>query len=285
MASFTLLNGIDLTNIEEKVRVILNRKLPHPITNETLREIFSFLDYTSLDGADNNGTIARLCQKARSFKESGLPYPSAVCIYPPFIAVARDILAGTPIRIATVAAAFPHGQLPLTAKLEEVLYAVEEGANEIDVVISRGTFLEGAYDKVFLELQQIRAAAGEKTLKVILETGELGNPENIARASVIAIEAGADFIKTSTGKISPAATEDAVYVMLKVIHAFYHKTGKKIGIKPAGGIAEPAKALNYYRLVRGVLGPEWLCGDLFRIGASRLADKIIDKISRSSTTS
>jgi deoxyribose-phosphate aldolase len=283
MASFPLPDGIDLTNIDEEVKIILREEPLLIAPKEALREIFSFLDYTSLDGADNTGTITRLCRKARSFGEAGVPYPSAVCIYPPFIAVAREVLTATSIRIATVAAAFPHGQLPLSAKLREVEYAVEEGADEIDVVISRGTFLEGAYNEVFHELQQIRAAAGEKTLKVILETGELGNPENIARASLIAIEAGADFIKTSTGKISPAATEEAVYVMLKVIRAFYQKTGKRIGIKPAGGIAEPAKALNYYRLVQKVLGPEWLCSNLFRIGASRLADKIIEEIGQSST--
>lgn len=278
MIASSLLSSLDFTHTEKEVKAILNGEMDVPASRTALRELFSFMDYTSLDGTDNHATITRLCQKARAFSETGLPHPAAVCLFMPFIGMAKKSLAGTPIKTATVAAAFPHGQMPLHLKLAEVKYSAGEGADEIDVVISRGKMMEGAYSEVFDELQQIRAAAGDTTLKVILETGELGNHENIARASALAIDAGADFIKTSTGKITPAATEEAVFVMLKVIQAFYHKTGKRIGIKPAGGISEPQKALNYYRLVQEIAGPEWLCRDLFRIGASRLAEKIIAEI-------
>lgn len=243
-----------------------------------LRNIFSFLDFTSLDGSDNHAKIRKLCEKAISFGEKGLPYPAAVCIYPPFIATAKQALLGTPIKVATTAAAFPHGQMPISVKLEEIRYAIHEGADEVDVVISRGTFLEKDYHIVFRELDAMRDVAGKQTLKVILETGELVTMEHVARASEIAIEAGADFIKTSTGKISPAATEQAVYTMLLVIREYYRTSGKKIGIKPAGGISEPEKALNYYWLVNQVLGKEWLTPSLFRIGASRLAERIIESI-------
>jgi deoxyribose-phosphate aldolase len=169
--------------------------------------------------------------------------------------------------------------MSLWVKLEEIRYAIGEGADEVDVVISRGTFLAGDYHRLYRELDTMRELLTRQTLKVILETGELQTPENIAKASEIAIEAGADFIKTSTGKITPAATEESVYVMLQVIREHHVKTGKKIGIKPAGGISEPEKALNYYWLVNEILGKEWLTPELFRIGASRLADRIIDHLS------
>jgi deoxyribose-phosphate aldolase len=278
MFSFSLLSGINFTNTGEDVKTLLGRQQILPSRDILLREMFSLMDYTSLDGTDNPEKIRKLCLKALSFGEQGLPYPAAVCIYPPFIATAKHALKGSPIRIATVAAGFPHGQMPLKTKLEEVKYAVGEGADEIDVVISRGTLLDRKYHVVFRELDLIREAAGDKTLKVILETGELGTAENIAKASEIAIEAGADFIKTSTGKVTPAATEEAVYIMLQVILAHFRKSGKKTGIKPAGGIAQTNQALGYYQLVNGVLGREWITADLFRIGASRLADNIVDEI-------
>jgi deoxyribose-phosphate aldolase len=282
MFSFSLLSGINFNNTPEEVRTLLSQEFLVTDRKAALTQIFSCLDYTSLDGTDNPEKIGALCHKALAFAQQGLPYPAAVCVYPPFISLAKQILKNSPVKVATTAAAFPHGQMPIGIKLEEVKYAVAEGADEIDVVISRGTLLDKNYHVVFRELDLIRDAARGKTLKVILETGELLTPENIARASEIAIEAGADFIKTSTGKVNPAATEEAVYVMLQVIGAYHRKTGKKIGIKPAGGIAEPLKALTYYQLVNTVLGPEWLTSSLFRIGASRLADNIIEHISLNS---
>ncbi|MEI6681440.1 MAG: deoxyribose-phosphate aldolase [Bacteroidota bacterium] len=234
------------------------------------------MDFTSLEGSDTHAKIKALCEKAISFGEKGLPYPAAVCIYPPFIGTAKNALKGTPIKVATTAAAFPHGQMPLSVKLAEIRYAVSEGADEIDVVISRGTFLEREYNQLYREIDAMRDVTKHHLLKVILETGELLTPENIARASEIAIEAGADFIKTSTGKITPAATEESVFVMLKVIGEYYRNTGKKIGIKPAGGISDPGKALGYHCLVKEILGDGWLTPELFRIGASRLADRIVE---------
>ncbi|MEI6173766.1 MAG: deoxyribose-phosphate aldolase [Bacteroidota bacterium] len=278
MFSFSLLTGISFDALQGDLQKIMEQKPLMADSKPALRNIFSFLDFTSLDGSDNHAKIRKLCEKAISFGEKGLPYPAAVCIYPPFIATAKQALLGTPIKVATTAAAFPHGQMPISVKLEEIRYAIHEGADEVDVVISRGTFLEKDYHIVFRELDAMRDVAGKQTLKVILETGELVTMEHVARASEIAIEAGADFIKTSTGKISPAATEQAVYTMLLVIREYYRTSGKKIGIKPAGGISEPEKALNYYWLVNQVLGKEWLTPSLFRIGASRLAERIIESI-------
>lgn len=279
MFSFSLLSGISFDHLSEEVQAILQGKPPIAASKEALKDIFSFMDFTSLEGSDNPAKIQKLCEKAISFGEKGLPFPAAVCIYPPFIGIAKHTLQGTPIKVATTAAAFPSGQMPLSVKLEEIRYAIGEGADEVDVVISRGTFLAGDYHRLYRELDTMRELLTRQTLKVILETGELQTPENIAKASEIAIEAGADFIKTSTGKITPAATEESVYVMLQVIREHHVKTGKKIGIKPAGGISEPEKALNYYWLVNEILGKEWLTPELFRIGASRLADRIIDHLS------
>jgi deoxyribose-phosphate aldolase len=278
MYSFSLLAGIPFASIPEETRRIMQLAAGIGEVNEPLRRVFSCMDYTSLDGTDNTARITTLCRNAMAFAEKGLPYPAAVCIYPPFVALAKELLRGTPIRVATTAAAFPSGQMALPVKLEEIRYAVGEGADEVDVVISRGIMLAGDYNQVFRELDAMRDLTAGLTLKVILETGELIAPETIAMASEIAIEAGADFIKTSTGKVSPAATEEAVFVMLHVIREFHRRGGRKIGIKPAGGIADCAKALNYYSLVREILGEEWLDPDLFRIGASRLADRIIERL-------
>jgi deoxyribose-phosphate aldolase len=278
MYTFSLISGIPFKTVSEDLDRIMANEPEVPGRREDLRQVFGLMDFTSLDGSDNAAKITALCEKAVSFGEQGLPFPAAVCIYPPFIAVARQALKGTPIRVAVTAAAFPHGQMPLQVKLEEIRYAVNEGADEIDVVISRGTFLGKDYHQVYRELDAMRDLAKHNTLKVILETGELGTPENIARAGEIAIEAGADFIKTSTGKITPAATPEAVYVMLLVIREYHRQTGKKIGIKPAGGIADPGVALHYHYLVRQILGEAWLTPELFRIGASRLAGNIADII-------
>ncbi|MCX6247690.1 MAG: deoxyribose-phosphate aldolase [Bacteroidetes bacterium] len=245
---------------------------------DALRTLLSCIDLTTLEGSDNNGKIIELCHKALSFGESGLPLPAAVCVYPPFVKLAKVQLNGSGIRVASVAGAFPSGQSPLSVRLEEVRYAVNEGADEIDMVISRGRLLEGDDQYVFDEIAAIREVCKEVHLKVILETGELRTPSLIRKASVIAIAAGADFIKTSTGKIQPAATEEAMAVMLEVIREEHTKSGKKIGIKPAGGISEPGQALNYYHLTGQILGPEWLNKNLLRIGASRLADALAKEI-------
>ena len=243
-----------------------------------LKRIISLLDLTTLEGTDNEITIENLCQRALVFGEKGLPMPAAICIYPPFVRKAKQLLSGTDIRIATVTGFFPSGQAPLFLKIEEVKFAIGEGADELDMVISRGKLLEGEDAFVYDEIAAIREVAVNKNLKVILETGELKVPEMIRKASEIAIAAGADFIKTSTGKYLPASTEEAASIMLNVIREQFIKTGRKTGFKPAGGIADPLQAMRYFTLVKQILGEDWLTKDLFRIGASRLADNLMKEI-------
>ncbi|MDR0364045.1 MAG: deoxyribose-phosphate aldolase [Bacteroidales bacterium] len=263
-------------NISDKVRTIISQDIETIDRRAAYRFILSVIDLTTLNGDDRTETIDKLCQKAISFEnfDKDINNVAAVCVYPPFVAQAKHLLQGTNIRVAAVSGCFPSGQSPLFAKLSEVTYAVEEGADEIDAVISRGKFLEGKYEEVSGEITAIKKACGKAHLKVILETGELRTTENIRKASEIAILSGADFIKTSTGKISPAATLEAAWIMMTTIKEYYEKTEKKIGFKPAGGISEPDEALNYYILLKHILGEAWMNNELFRIGASRLADKL-----------
>ncbi len=240
----------------------------------------SLIDLTSLNGSDQNKTIENLCEKALSLQkpQSGLPGVAAVCVYPPFVRKCSEILRPSGHKVASVAGGFPSGQSPLFVKLAEVQYAVEEGADEIDMVISRGAFLEGRFAEVAGEIASIRNACQTAHLKVILETGELGSIDNIRKASELAIEAGAHFIKTSTGKINPAATPEAMWVMCETIADYYKVTGKMVGVKPAGGIVTADDALLYISIVRTVLGEEWLSSKWFRLGASRLADNLVAAI-------
>ncbi|MCQ2280540.1 MAG: deoxyribose-phosphate aldolase [Bacteroidales bacterium] len=244
------------------------------------RFILNAIDLTTLEGSDNAAKVQQLCEKALSFenKEKQIPTTAAVCVYPPFAAQAKSILKDTPVHVACVAGAFPAGQSPIEIKVAEVAYAVAQGADEIDMVISRGKFLEGDYQTVYNEIAAIKAACGQAHLKVILETGELGTADNIYKASQIAIAAGADFIKTSTGKIKVNATPESFLVMLDAIKAHYEATGKMIGMKPAGGISDAPTAINFIKILENVLGEKWLNNQYFRIGASRLADKILAEI-------
>lgn len=203
---------------------------------------------------------------------------AAVCVYPPFASLVRNLLKETAIKTACVATAFPSGQTTLAVKLMEVSSVVLEGAEEVDMVISRGKFLEGKFEEVAQEIVLVKASCGEAHLKVILETGELISVENIRKASELALMAGADFLKTSTGKIQPAATPEAFLIMLDTIHEYYQLTGEKIGIKAAGGIADAETALQYYMLIKEVLGNDWLNKNLFRIGASRLAENVFSEL-------
>jgi deoxyribose-phosphate aldolase len=247
---------------------------------DNLLKILGCIDYTTLEGSDNDERIISLCRKAKDIRQFGpdLPNVAAVCFYPPFIRLAKKELAGTGIQIASVAGAFPSGQLPLHLKIEEVKYAVEQGADEIDMVISRGKFLAKEYENVFDEIAANKEACRSAHLKVILETGELQNIPNIRKASEIAINAGADFIKTSTGKIQPAATLEAFLIMADTVKEYYLKTGKKIGLKPAGGISTPEVAVKYYKILLKTLGDQWTDNKYFRIGASRLTDQLIQEI-------
>lgn len=250
------------------------------LSREVLCKILSVVDLTTLEGADTSARIISLCDKAKSFHLAGegIPDVAAVCFYPPFIRTAKAELKGADINVASVAGAFPSGQSPLHLRVEEVKFAIQEGADEIDMVISRGKFLEGEYNFVFDEIAAIKEACGNVHLKVILETGELESVENIRVASQIAIEAGADFIKTSTGKIQPAATLESLFIMAETVKEYFEKTGRKIGIKPAGGISTPEQALQYLNIMQAILGPAWINKSLFRIGASRLTDKLLARI-------
>lgn len=243
-------------------------------------QVLGMIDLTTLEGADTKEKVIILCQKALSFEklELGLPNVAAVCVYPTLVATARKALEGTPLKVASVAGAFPAGQSPINIKVAEVKYAVEQGAHEIDMVISRGLFLEGEYNVVFDEIAAIREACGDAHLKVILETGELKTATNIRRASEIALQAGAHFLKTSTGKIQPAATLEASLVMLQAIKDHYDSTGRMVGFKPAGGIVDPETAFYYYVLTDQVVGKQWMNKDWLRFGASRLADKLADTV-------
>lgn len=276
---------VDEVGIKERVARLATRSIKKSSKVEGLKLALSMVDLTTLEGADTPGRVRQLCAKAVHLHSgrNDLPMVAAVCVYPTMVRVAREALKGTPIKVAAVATAFPSGMNPLSVKLEDTRYAVSEGAHEIDMVISRGDFLRGEYPRVADEIAEVKKACGEAHLKVILETGELGTLDRVRLASDIAMEAGADFIKTSTGKIQPAATPEVVLVMLQAIVDFYRKTGKRIGMKPAGGIANAKAALNLLVMVREVLGPDWLNPDLFRIGASKLPNDILMQLEKERT--
>lgn len=267
-------------DITSQVNTILNQHLTDYKLRAAYGAILGMVDLTTLEGADTNEKVIKMCEKALSFDRLGLGLPNvaAVCVYPTLIGMARKVLEGSRIQVASVAGAFPAGQSPIHIKVAEVKYAVEEGADEIDMVISRGKFLEGEYNLVFDEIAAIREACGDAHLKVILETGELKSATNIRRASEIALRAGGHFLKTSTGKIQPAATLEAMLIMLEAIRDYYDHTGKMVGIKPAGGISEPETAMQYYVLTDQILGSEWMNKDWLRFGASRLTDTLVDAV-------
>lgn len=273
---------IDESNIHALLKEIETNVIPSLSQQDALRTILNLIDLTTLEGSDTDEKVINLCKKAIGFKNNAknIPAVAAVCVYPTLVKIAKSALQGSGLPVASVAGAFPSGQSPLPLRVEEVKYAVNEGADEIDMVISRGKFLEKNFQFIFNEVAAIKAACGKAHLKVILETGELQNLSNIRHASDIAIAAGADFIKTSTGKTNPPATPEAVIVMCQAIKDHYDKTGKMIGIKPSGGIAEPAQALIYFAIVKKILGEKWLNNQWFRIGASRLADKINEALTK-----
>ncbi len=272
MIDFSQTPEINSEEVQHKISEITNAEITGYSMFEAYKFILSIIDLTTLEGSDNEKKIVELCQKAVSIKSA------AVCVYPVFVSTAKKNLHNTNIRVASVAGAFPSGQSPIKIKLAEVKYAIDEGADEIDMVISRGKLLEGEYNFVFDEIAAIKDICKNVHLKVILETGELSSLTNIRIASEIAMQAGGDFIKTSTGKINPAATLEAMFVMIEAIKDFYKTTNKKIGIKPAGGISEPPVALNYIKLTNAILGKDWMNKELFRLGASRLADKVLSEI-------
>ena len=267
-------------SIAQRIKQYSEMSLQHFTEAEAYRFILGSIDLTTLEGSDNKQKINELCHTAINFKDEvrHIPSTAAVCVYPPFVAQAKQLLQGTGIQVASVAGAFPAGQSPIEVKIAEVSYAVDAGADEIDMVISRGKFLEGNYQEVADEIKAIKGACGQAHLKVILETGELKTADNIYAASMLAMEAGADFIKTSTGKISVNATPESFLVMLDAISDYYQETGKMTGMKPAGGISDAETSILYIKILENVLGDKWLNKQYFRIGASRLAKKIQEKI-------
>lgn len=276
---------IDQVGVEERISRLTKRSIKKESKLSALKLALSMVDLTTLDAKDTPGKVRQLCTKAMHPHDSipGIPQVAAVCVYPTMVRVAKQSLKGSDIQVAAVSTAFPSGMSTRKVKIEETRYAVNEGADEIDMVISRGHFLQGEYNYVFDEIAAVKEACGEAHLKVILETGELSTLDNIRLASDIAMLAGADFIKTSTGKVQPAATLPVTLVMLEAIRDFYYETGKKIGMKPAGGIATAKLAIQYLVLLRETLGDDWLNPKMFRFGASTLANDLLMQIVKEQT--
>jgi deoxyribose-phosphate aldolase len=279
MEDFSKTPQINDDEIARRANQIIRTEKNAAERKSLVSQLMGFIDLTTLEGADTSSKVEQMCQKGMEVEKLGLGFPhvAAVCVYPTLVSVARKALQGSKIKVAAVAGAFPAGQSPIHIKVAEVKYTVDEGADEIDMVISRGKFLQGEYNLVYDEIAAIKEACGSAHLKVILETGELKTSTKIRRASDIAIAAGGDFIKTSTGKIQPVATYEAMLVMLEAIRNHYNKTGKMVGIKPAGGITDATVALNYYTLTGEILGNTWLKNDWLRFGASKLVDALIEE--------
>jgi deoxyribose-phosphate aldolase len=277
--------AVDEVGVNERVARFQSRSIKTASKVEALKLVLSMIDLTTLEGQDTPGKVRQLCQKAMHLHDAyaGLPHVAAVCVYPNMVAVAKEALAGSGIRVASVATAFPSGMASRPVKLEDTRMAVAAGADEIDMVISRGAFLAGEYRAVFDEIVAVKDACGGAHLKVILETGELGSLDRVRRASVLAMHAGADFIKTSTGKIQPAATLPVTLVMLQAIRDYFRATGRRVGMKPAGGIATSKLALQYLVMLKETLGNAWLTPEWFRFGASSLANDVLMQIVKQQT--
>ena len=273
---------IENVGVKERVDRFCKRSIKKSAKKQALNLTLSMIDLTTLDGKDSPEKVKKLCYKAQHLDDfiTGLPNVAAVCVYPTLVEIAKKELRGSNINVASVATAFPSGHSTLEVKKEETKFAINSGADEIDMVISRGKFLSGEYNYVYDEIAAIKEVCGQVHLKVILETGELGSLDNVRKASDIAMYAGADFIKTSTGKISPASSMPVTFVMLNAIKDFYKKTGVKVGMKPAGGISTSKIALQYLVMLKEVLGTEWMNNKLFRFGASSLANDVLMQIKK-----
>ena len=283
MKQFDFLNTprIDQVGIEDRIARITSRSIKKESKMQGLNMVLNMIDLTTLEGADTDEKVKQLCFKAHHLHDElpGLPTTAAVCVYPNFVKLAVNELKGTKVKVASVATAFPSGQSSAEIKLLDVKMAVDNGAHEVDMVISRGKFHSGEYNFVFDEIAMIKEACGKDVrLKVILETGEIGTLDKVRQASDIAMYAGADFIKTSTGKIKPAATLPVTLVMLEAIRDYYYNTGIMIGMKPAGGISNSKLALQYLLMVKETLGGKWLTNEYFRFGASSLANDVLLQI-------
>jgi len=279
------IGSIDQVAVEARSTDLSRRSIKREAKLFALDLSVRMMDLTTLEGADTPGKVAALASKAirPDPSDSSVPSVAAVCVYPNLVQTARERVAGTGVKVASVATAFPSGQSPTDLKVAEARRVVELGADEVDMVIDRGAFLAGRYAKVYDEIVQVKEAVGDKHLKVILETGELGTYDNVRRASLLAIAAGADFIKTSTGKLSTSATMPVTLVMLEAIRDVFEETGRRVGMKPAGGIRNAKQAVQTLVLVHETLGLDWLTPDLFRFGASSLLNDVLMQIRKEKT--
>ena len=279
------IGSVDQVAVEERAATLGKRSIKREAKLWALELAIRTIDLTTLEGADTPGKVAALCSKALRPDpvDPSIPPVAAVCVYPNLVPVAVERVRGSGVKVASVATAFPSGQAPLDVKLAEVREVVEMGADEVDMVIDRGAFLSGRYAKVYDEIVQVKEACGDAHLKAILETGELGTYDNVRRASLLAMAAGADFIKTSTGKLPSAATLPVALVMLEAIRDVYEETGRMVGMKPAGGIRVAKQAVQHLVLVHETLGPDWLTPDLYRLGASSLLNDVLLQIRKEKT--
>jgi deoxyribose-phosphate aldolase len=277
--------AVDQVGVVERSSRFTKRSIKKEAKMQGLYMALNMIDLTTLEGMDTQGKVKQLCYKANHLHDAAedIPTVAAVCVYPNYVGLAKSELKGTKIKVASVATAFPSGNSSLSLKLEDVKMAVDQGADEVDMVISRGRFLQGEYTYVYDEIAAVKEACAKARLKVILETGELNTLDNVRRASDIAIAAGADFIKTSTGKIKPAATMPVTLVMLEAIRDHFLKTGEMVGMKPAGGISKSKLALHYLIMVKETLGDDWLDNKWFRFGASSLANDVLMQIIKQRT--
>ena len=273
---------VDQVGADERAAKFTKRSIKTSAKEQGLRMVVAMTDLTTLEGKDSEGKVRQMCAKAMN-PGWGAPNVAAVCVYPSLVRAAKSALLGSEVNVASVATSFPSGQSSLTERLREVEAAVADGADEIDMVINRRAFLEGDYETVFDEIVEVKKASGPAHLKTILETGELETYDNVRRASHIAMEAGSDFIKTSTGKVQPAATMPVTLVMLEAIREHYLDTGVRVGMKPAGGIRASKQALHYLAMVKETLGDDWLTPSLFRFGASTLLNDVLMQLARLQT--
>jgi deoxyribose-phosphate aldolase len=279
------LPGVDQVGTDARVAGLATRSIKRDAKMQALDLAIRMVDLTTLEGADTPGKVRSMCAKALrpDPADPGVPPVAAVCVYPDLVGICRAELTGSPVAVASVATAFPSGRASLAVKLADVADAVAAGADEVDMVIDRGAFLAGRYGQVFQEVRQVREACGSAHLKVILETGELATLDNVSRASWLAMLAGADFIKTSTGKVAPAATPPVALVMLAAARDYAQVTGRRVGVKVAGGVRTAKEAIRYLVLVRETAGALWLTPELFRIGASSLLNDLLMQRSKQLT--
>src|SRR5215210_2357861 len=279
------IGSVDAVALEERAATLAKRSIKKDSKLKAYDLAVRMMDLTTLEGADTPGKVAALCSKAMRPDpvDRSIPPVAAVCVYPNLVPTAKLRLEGSDVKVASVATYFPSGQAPLDVKVTEVREVVAAGADEVDMVIDRGAFLSGRYAKVYDEIVKVKEACGAAHLKVILETGELGTYDNVRRASLLAMAAGADFIKTSTGKVNPAATLPVTLVMLEAIRDVYEETGRRVGMKPAGGIRVAKQSVQYLVVLHETLGLDWMTPDLYRLGASSLLNDVLMQLRKEKT--